>query len=180
LKSTIGTAKPQFAKPAIQNILELIPQRSSSPPSIPAKTQSNGYEVLSDGRVKPQPPAIPGYTGVGADSVGPADYHPRVDIKYRKDPKPIFPKAPDRSILDKMLARVSDAPGPGYYDKPSDFDLNPTGSTLHDSDFLVHLNTAKKRQLSVFESKTNRDALLQEVERRRADPGKSQMYLLVR
>lgn len=72
------------------------------------------------------------------------------------------------------MAKVSGAPGPGSYDTPGDFDLNPVGHHLHDSDFLVHLNTAKRRQTSSFESKTNRDAILKDVERRRYDPGPGQ------
>lgn len=70
-----------------------------------------------------------------------------------------------------MAAKVNETPGPGYYDTPSAFDLNPTGNAQHDNDFLVHLNAAKKRHSSSFESKTARDALLKEIERRKYDPG---------
>eukprot|EP00599_Poterioochromonas_sp_BG-1_P000781 CAMPEP_0173144032 /NCGR_PEP_ID=MMETSP1105-20130129/7004_1 /TAXON_ID=2985 /ORGANISM="Ochromonas sp., Strain BG-1" /LENGTH=583 /DNA_ID=CAMNT_0014057661 /DNA_START=101 /DNA_END=1852 /DNA_ORIENTATION=- len=176
LQSSFDQKKPQFARPA-SNPIALIPPRAASPPSIPAKAQSHGYEVLNNGHVKPQGPSIPGYSGNPGDTVGPGDYDPKTDVKFRNLPKPVFPKAPDRSALDKVLQKVSGAPGPGYYDVPGDFDLNPTGQQLHDSDFLVHLNASKKRQTSSFESRTTRDAFLKEVDRRKYDPGPGQYEL---
>jgi hypothetical protein len=84
--------KPQFAKSS-NNHLDLIPKRGSSdPPSIPAKFQSHGYEVNNDGTVKLQPPAIPGYSGRPGDQVGPGDYNPKIDVKFRNQPKSSFPK----------------------------------------------------------------------------------------
>lgn len=45
-----------------------------------------------DGRVVPQPPAIPGYSGIGQDSVGPADYNPNISAKFKNIPRPNFSK----------------------------------------------------------------------------------------
>lgn len=44
-------------------------------------------------------------------------------------------------------------------------------------DFLVHLHNAKRKQTSSFESKTARDALMKEIERRKALPGPGQYTL---
>ena len=72
-----------------------------------------------------------------------------------------------------MTAKVTEAPGPGYYNYRSDFDLpeNAGGNSYADTNFLMQLNAARKRQSAVFESRTGRDALMQEVRRKEADPG---------
>lgn len=165
-KSSLVHPVPVFPQPARP---EVIPVRPAVPPSIPAKSQAHGYEITPDG-VRPQPPVIPGYSGVSGDTVGPGDYNPRVDFKFRSAPKTSFPKDPERTELDKVLSKRSDIPGPGYYSSLSAFDLAGSDSPM-DTDFLVHLNAAKKRQLSVFESKTSRSSFQQEIERKRSQPG---------
>jgi hypothetical protein len=85
--STIVQPIPVFAKRSNPMV---IAARSVSPPSIPVKSQSHGYEVSSAGDIKLQPPAIPGYSGKAGDSVGPGDYNPKVDVKFRSAPKPVF------------------------------------------------------------------------------------------
>lgn len=172
-KSTIVHPVPVFPRPSRSGI---VPMRPPSPPSIPARVQSHGYEVLPTGEVKPQPPAIPGYSGLKNDTVGPGDYNPRIDVKFKAAPKAVFPKDPERTELDKVLAKRSDAPGPGYYNTHSSFDLTGGHSPM-ESDFLIHLNAAKKRQLSVFESKTARSSLEKEIERRKALPGPGEYSL---
>lgn len=164
-KSTLIQPVAVYSRP---NRTEVLAPRPAEPPSIPARSQSHGYEVGPAGNVRPQAPAIPGYSGKRGDSVGPADYDPRVDVKFRGVSLATFPKAPERTALEKTLSKRVDAPGPGYYNTLSSFDLAASGPM--DQDFLLHLNAAKRRQLSVFESKTARDSLQQEVSRK-AGPG---------
>jgi hypothetical protein len=57
---------------------------------------------------------------------------------------------------------MTEAPGPGYYNYRSDFDLPEHGGNSYaDTNFLMQLNAARKRQSAVFESRTGRDALMQ-------------------
>lgn len=175
LDSTIGKKLKQFPKKQ-HNPLDLIPPRSSSPPSIPTKAQGHGYEVRPDGALAPQPPAVPGFTGRGSDTVGPGDYDPRVDVKFKNAPKTTF-RGPDREAMDRIEAKVSQTPGPGYYNTPSDFESLGTGHGMYDNDFLVHMAQAKRRQMSSFESKTARDGIMQEIERRKNEPGPGQYYI---
>ncbi|RYG93606.1 hypothetical protein EON65_58680 [archaeon] len=60
-RSSLIKPVPVFAKPSSR--VEAIPSRSPSPPSIPTRSQSHGYEVTKGGSIRPQPPAIPGYSG---------------------------------------------------------------------------------------------------------------------
>lgn len=94
LKSSFGKPVHKFVQPA-SNPLVLVAKRSHSPPSIPAKSQANGYEILPDGKVQPQGPLIPGYSGRPGDTVGPGDYDPRVDVKFKHAPTPNFGKVRD-------------------------------------------------------------------------------------
>lgn len=63
-------------------------------PSIPTKFQSHGYETKPDGRLELQEPLNPGYSGKRYDAVGPADYNPKVDVKFKAAPKINFGKVP--------------------------------------------------------------------------------------
>ncbi len=89
----------------------------------------------------------------------------------------LFYQGADRNAIDKILTKVSSAPGPGYYDTPSDFDLLLNGYGANEMDFLVHLHNAKRKQTSAFESKTSRDALMKEIERKKNIPGPGQYHL---
>jgi hypothetical protein len=176
LGSTLGKKMKNFSKKRT-SALDFMPPRAQSPPSIPTKDQSHGYEVTPQGSVIPQPPIIPSYTGRGQDTVGPADYDPRIDVKFKSAPKTSF-KGPERDQLDKIQARIAETPGPGYYNTPSAFDGYPTGNGLNDSsDFLIAMHQAKQRQLSSFESKTARDVIMQEVAKRKHDPGPGQYMI---
>lgn len=84
-----------------------------------------------------------------------------------------YKAAPRSSIIS---ARESPAPGPGYYNVQSDFDIAEEGSHYHDTNFIMQLNAAKKRQTAVFESKTTRDAFLQDVIQKIDQPGR--IYIL--
>lgn len=68
------------------------PATSGTAPSIPNKFQSYGYESGKDGRLALQEPLYPVYSGKGADAVGPCEYDPKIDTKYRSAPKTNFSK----------------------------------------------------------------------------------------
>jgi hypothetical protein len=80
-----------------------------------------------------------------------------------------------RDSLDRIHAKNSDVPGPGYYNSRSVFDLPEAGGggSYNDTDFLMQLNAARKRQSSVFESRTQRDSMLKGISKRRNEPGTS-------
>lgn len=88
---------------------ELLPPRPMSPPSIPAKGQAHGYEVRPDGALAPQPPAIPGYSGHKDDAVGPGDYNPRVDTRF-KNPKSTTFKVRFNMHVHECLNRRNTSP----------------------------------------------------------------------
>ena len=79
----------------------------------------------------------------------------------------------ERGSLDKMAAKESAAPGPGYYNFRSDFDLPEEGNTFTDTSFLMQLTAARKKQSAVFESRTARDSLMQDIKRKLHEPGRS-------
>lgn len=65
---------------------------ANSVPSIPTKHQSYGYESTPNGKVQLQDPVNPGFSGVKNDSVGPCDYDPKINVKYKSVPKANFSK----------------------------------------------------------------------------------------
>lgn len=175
IESTIGKKIKQFPKKS-SNPFDILPKRAASPPSIPTKSQAHGYEVRPDGAVTLQAPAVPGFTGRGEDTVGPGDYDPKIDVKYKNAPKTTF-KGSDREAMDRIEAKAAQTPGPGYYNTHSTFENMGTGHGMYDNDFLIHMAQAKRRQMSAFESKTARDAIMQEIERRKNEPGPGQYVL---
>lgn len=141
-------------------------------PSIPTRHQSYGYETAADGRIVPQEPIQPGYSGIMRDSVGPGDYDPKIDVKFKKSGTSTFSKNAARDAADKMRARATEAPGPGYYNAVSEFDkIAGITNNYDDTNFIMHLTATRKRQSSVFESKTGRDSFLEGVKKREKDPG---------
>lgn len=82
--------------------------------------------------------------------------------------------------MERITARMTEAPGPGYYNCQSDFDLPPeAGSNSYaDTSFLMQLNAARKRQSAVFESRTGRDSLMQEIKHKQGDPGELSMLCI--
>lgn len=68
---------------------------------------------------------------------------------------------------------MTEAPGPGYYNYRSDFDLPEHGGSnaYADTNFLMQLNAARTRQSAVFESRTGRDSLMQEIKQKAVAPG---------
>jgi hypothetical protein len=143
LESTVGKKIKHFPKKQNKSFY-IIPDRAPVAPSIPTRTQGNGYEVRPDGIVTPQAPVIPGFTGRGDDTVGPGDYDPRIDIKFRNIPKATL-KGSDREATNRIEAKASQTPGPGYYNTSSSFGNFSTGHGMYDSDFLIHMAQAKKR-----------------------------------
>jgi hypothetical protein len=78
----------------------------------------------------------------------------------------------DRGAYDKMTARMTEAPGPGYYNYQSDFDVpEANGNSYSDTNFLMQLNASRRRQSAVFESRTSRDSMMQDIQRRVGEPG---------
>lgn len=68
------------------------PATASAAPSIPTRFQSYGYELGSDGRLMLQDPLYPVYSGKQNDAVGPCEYDPKIDVKYKSAPKSNFGK----------------------------------------------------------------------------------------
>jgi hypothetical protein len=155
IKSSIGSKKPiQMKKP--KNYLEITNISTSSfVPSIPNKGQSFGYDYDIDGKLQLQSAQTPGYTGVRTDSVGPGDYDPAVTTRHLAASH--FSKAPDRR-LDAIQTTGKGIPGPGYYNTPTEFDLqgNDKFNPHLGTDIVLQLKAARKRQSHMFESSTTR------------------------
>ncbi len=178
-----------------QKLADILPNQQKFAPSIPNKFQGYGYEHGADGQLELQDPVNPGYSGRFNDAVGPLDYNPDTSIKYRSVPHSNFSKVTcgtvslslfvtlfvtslvaqgsQRDSLDRIRAKNSDVPGPGYYNSRSVFDLPEAGggTSYNDTDFLMQLNAARKRQSAVFESRTQRDSMLRGISKRRNEPG---------
>ena len=166
-KKVGGHSRSITVNDALLNSLGGTPHGANAP-SIPTKFQSYGYETDKTGKLSLQEPLYPVYAGKGKDAVGPCEYDPKIDVKFRSAPKANFGKGSERNALDKMNAKMTEAPGPGYYNYQSDFDLPETaGSNSYaDTNFLMQLNAARKRQSAVFESRTGRDSRMQEIKRK--------------
>lgn len=91
VQSSFKTGKPkQFQKSHMKKILnEILPPQKNTP-SIPTKFQAYGYETGADGKLELQDPVNPGYSGKGADTVGPLDYDPNMSAKYKNIPTTNF------------------------------------------------------------------------------------------
>lgn len=59
-------------------------------PSIPTRFQSYGYENGPDGRLHLQDPLYPVYSGRANDTVGPCEYDPNINVKFRSARKTNF------------------------------------------------------------------------------------------
>ena len=89
LKSTLKNGRPkQFPRQSRHMGIEILDALTSHPPSIPAKNQCSGYESAPSGQLVLQEPVDPGFSGNKYDAVGPGDYEPKIDIKYRSAPIP--------------------------------------------------------------------------------------------
>jgi len=75
---------------------------ANSVPSIPTRFQSYGYESTANGKILLQDPVNPGFSGVRDDKVGPCDYDPKVNLKYKSTPKANFSKVnTSLNIIDR-------------------------------------------------------------------------------
>lgn len=133
-------------------------------PSIPTRFQSFGYELGNNGKLVLQDSPGAGYSGVKGDTVGPGDYEP-TELLHRKGGAD-FGRASERRL---ELGRASIAPGPGYYNAPISC-FGPIDGSDNDTDIVVQLRARRAKQSASFESRTERDLLMQEA-RRKAGPG---------
>lgn len=63
-------------------------QSLRSAPSIPNRHQATGYETEPDGKLRPQRPLNPGFSGLKGDEVGPGDYDPATFVKKKSSSAP--------------------------------------------------------------------------------------------
>jgi len=141
-------------------------------PSIPTRFQGYGYEHGPDGRLQLQDPLYPVYTGKAHDAVGPCEYDPKTDVKFKSVQKADFTHLAPRE--SSITAKAAVAPGPGYYNLQSSFDNNDEGTYYNDTNFIMQLNAARKRQSAIFESKTTRDSFMSDVIKKLEEPGPGQ------
>jgi len=90
-KKVGGHSRPVPINDALLNSLGG-PSSAAGAPSIPTKFQSYGYETDKSGKLTLQEPLYPVYSGKGKDAVGPCEYDPKVDTKFRSAPKANFGK----------------------------------------------------------------------------------------
>ena len=135
-------------------------------PSIPMRHQAYGFEEdPTSGKLVLQKPVYPGYTGLKNDKVGPMDYAPKPLDKIKSTN---FAKSASRDSYERSRA---EGPGPGYYNTATSTFDDPSASNIYsDGNFVMRLNTVKKRQSAAFESKTTRETMPMSKEIR-PDPG---------
>lgn len=151
LKPVIGDIKI-MSKKAKSKSTELLSVRQSAP-SIPTKFQGFGYDNMDySGSLIAHEPERPGHTGVKEDTVGPGEYDPNVNIKFRHTPKINFAKYATRSPSSPNADDQS--PGPNTYDPPLLFPIN---SGKADTKLSFHKFAEQNRQLSSFKSSTRRE-----------------------
>lgn len=177
LGSTLKHGKPKmYPRASRHNGIEQLENLGGhNPPSIPAKNQMTGYETdLATGKLVLQDPVEPGFAGTAYNSVGPGDYEPNINIKFKHHGAPSF-KGSDRAQMDRYLAKSTNAaPGPGYYNYRSSFDqyVDPGSGHGEGADFVMHLNASRKKLSASFASATDRSAMLRDVLKpREGQPG---------
>eukprot|EP00755_Sulcionema_specki_P019498 Sspe_Gene.69630::Locus_41054_Transcript_1_3_Confidence_0.500_Length_1796::g.69630::m.69630 len=85
-------------------------------PSIPAPSQSYGYEEGTHGElIQGRPPAT-GHAGKGCDTAGPGEYEPRDDVTRRKITYATDFGKCKTSRENEVPKEVAARPGPGSYD----------------------------------------------------------------
>jgi hypothetical protein len=161
LKSSIEVKKPFKARKHEPLLIKAEVPTPVQGPSIPSKLQSYGYDIdPRSGQLTLQDSVYQGYTGNKQDRVGPGDYDPNDDIRFRHHDAAAFGKRSGRNM--DLVASRSVAPGPGHYNTiTSDFDLfglNPhtIDSEPGASDFLLALKASRRKPSSVFVSRTSR------------------------
>jgi hypothetical protein len=155
LRSYTNPGHPkQRPMPTENKLLQGLSQSLRSAPSIPNRFQASGYETDGGGKLKPQKPLKPGFSGLQGDQVGPGDYEPATFIKKNASVA-AFSRMSGRS---EAGGRGGDMPGPGYYNI-QEASNNAVGEPFYDDgNYMLKLNESKKRQLSSFASGTQREA----------------------
>eukprot|EP01064_Diplonema_japonicum_P035943 TRINITY_DN792_c0_g1_i2.p1 TRINITY_DN792_c0_g1~~TRINITY_DN792_c0_g1_i2.p1 ORF type:complete len:562 (+),score=98.80 TRINITY_DN792_c0_g1_i2:35-1720(+) len=110
-------------------------------PSIPAPTQSYGYEEGTKGELIPGKPPHAGHAGCGYDTAGPGEYEPSDTLQKKKPAALNFGKSRTGRGVGDVAKEVATAPGPGHYN-PSVRQQEPTDE--------------EKKLNSVFASATKR------------------------
>ncbi len=173
LPSSINVKKPKkYRKTKID--VDIAGLNPAVVPSIPNRHQSYGYEAGNDGKLQLQDPIVPGFAGVKADTVGPGDYNPKVDFKF-KVTKGVKMSDTERNFHAGIARDRLTNPGPGYYNHASSFEdfagINGEGNAKND--YYVKLNNSMKRHaLSSFESKTKREFIDEKAMANLPGPGK--------
>jgi len=132
--------------------LEVVPEPFVVP-SIPARHQSYGYEENPTGKLIPQAPINPGFTGTKNDTVGPGDYDPKLVRS-----KSAFDIGRGSARPDPAAAKrgAGDIPGPGYYNVPSAFGAPNDDTFYAEGSYMVQLKYAKNLPTATFRSKSDR------------------------
>ncbi|KAG2374856.1 hypothetical protein C9374_010230 [Naegleria lovaniensis] len=117
------------------------PRHLSTAPSIPANSQSHGYEEGPNGELIRQSSPVRGYKGTQDDSIGPGAYFSDENTTNSKSLKNqgIF-----SSNTKRHLFKLQDTPGPGTY--------SDQGHSSSHADL--------RNYVSVFNSKTKRSSLI--------------------
>jgi len=165
LPSTLKHGRPKMYPIASRHngidLLENAP--THNPPSIPAKNQMTGYETdVRTGKLVLQDPVEPGFEGTRYNSVGPGDYEPKIDLKFTRRGVPSF-KGSDRAQLDRYESKVANAaPGPGYYNTRSSFEILNEKEVAGSTDFVLHLHASRKKLSASFASGSDRNSMLRD------------------
>ena len=93
---------------------QVVFQKQTTAPSVPARNQCYGYEVGHEGELVRQ--AAPGgqYAGNKWDAVGPADYNPQFTLQHRNRLTDF-----SRSNTRREIFKPKTTPGPGQYNEVS-------------------------------------------------------------
>lgn len=173
IPSSINVKKKKHYRKTKINV-DVVSLNPAVVPSIPTRHQSYGYEAGNDGKMQLQDPIVPGYAGVGNDTVGPGDYDPKVNFKFSSEKTAHISKTKRDYNAGIVRDRLTN-PGPGYYNHQSSFEdfANIAGSASPEkSDYYVKLNNSMKRHpLSSFESKSKREFINEQVVASLPGPG---------
>ena len=136
--------------------VEQLPHKMAVP-SIPVRQQSYGYEEDDAGKLIPQAPINPGFTGTKGDTVGPGDYDPVIP---RSKSAINFGRGAKRPDPAAARPGAADIPGPGYYNLGSDFGAADDGNVYSEGNYMLQLKHSKSQPSASFRSGTRRDSII--------------------
>ncbi|KAF0982886.1 hypothetical protein FDP41_010865 [Naegleria fowleri] len=116
------------------------PRNLSTAPSIPANSQSHGYEEGPNGELIRQSPPVRRHMGTQQDSIGPGAYF----VDENSNSKVLKNHGIFSSNTKRQLFKVQDTPGPGTYS----------------ADITTSSHSDLRNYVSVFHSKTKRSSLI--------------------